>query len=70
MQVAPSDLAWELSNHPTVLLASAEFLASTEVPLRHLMAHNVPKKTTIKGVELLLEEIVHFPSPVNLRSPT
>ena len=30
MQVAPSDLARELSNHPTVLLASAEFLASTE----------------------------------------
>ena len=36
MQVAPSDLARELSNRPTVLLASAEFLASTEVPLRHL----------------------------------
>ena len=30
MQVAPSDLARELSNRPTVLLASAEFLASTE----------------------------------------
>jgi len=30
-QVAPSDLARELSNRPTVLLASAEFLASTEV---------------------------------------
>ena len=30
MQVAPSDLARELANRPTVLLASAEFLASTE----------------------------------------
>ena len=36
------DLARELSNRPTVLLASAEFLASTEVPLRHLLsAHSI-----------------------------
>ena len=42
MQVAPSDLARELSNRPSVLLASAEFLASTEVPLRHLhRAHSI-----------------------------
>ena len=42
MQVAPSDLARELANRPTVLLASAEFLASTEVPLRHLhRAHSI-----------------------------